>query len=219
MLMAAVKGGLQGLKNKNEWEIIGSIKIIIAIIENMQGKIDHLLPKLVEAIKYLVQSTEKSNLLVALLIKFTSVLLWYNPGVALQALQQADCKSLLLSLILSDSKAVTSSSQDSHLLHLGLSSLLQVKKSEMPSDFDWSQYMQLLFTTTESESKKLKKSTDTEDTNDQDVMNEDDDEGDVDYEDDEDEDDSDWNEVEYLLIVRKLQWKTMKKFLTLILAL
>ena len=54
MLMAAVKGGIQGFKNKNEWEIIGSIKILIAILENLPGKIDHQLLKLVEAIKYLV---------------------------------------------------------------------------------------------------------------------------------------------------------------------
>jgi len=89
------KLGNECIGSEDDYNLCLSIRLLIGLIENNRGQIDHLIPKILDINSELMR-IERGGNLKSLLIQVVCLMFWYNPSMAIQLLTERDYLSGIL---------------------------------------------------------------------------------------------------------------------------
>jgi len=124
------KLGSDCLDSDDDYNLCLSIRLIIALIENFRGKIDHLIPKIIDINSELMKTDRTSNLK-SILIQVVCMMFWYNPNLALKLLTQKSFLNGILEAWFSNVSVFTNDFEKERELY-GICGLLSLQFNQFP---------------------------------------------------------------------------------------
>lgn len=130
------------MKNNDDMDMLLVLRCLLGLVENNQGKIDQYFGTLIQLTTELMKMGERTAMLKKFLCQIFSVYLWYSPQKTFDHLNQSNILGNVFSLWIEKIPEFSNDYEKERILY-GLSSLLALKKNEMPNCVNIPQIMKL----------------------------------------------------------------------------
>jgi hypothetical protein len=84
--------GGECFKNNSFGNLIYSLRILIGLLENFRGQINHEIEKIFSIVYELLPTSEEHEALKSMLMQVIAILFWYNPVLMMDLLDARNCK-------------------------------------------------------------------------------------------------------------------------------